>query len=100
MLIRVISVGAIALLASCATQEVACEDARVASEQHQQCISLQRQIVKAKGQPILRTELERRYQTDCVDVRYYRDDQQIAVCGNKQKIDDAIDKQKETQSKN
>ncbi len=47
---------------------------------------MQRQIVNAKGKPLIRTELERRYQTDCVEVRFYRDDHQQAICGNKENI--------------
>ena len=86
----------VVVLAGCATQENACEDITLASEQIQECQSLQRQIANARGKPIIRTELERRYQTDCSDVRYYRDAQQIAICGNKEKMgkiqQQAIDK--------
>lgn len=71
------------VLSACANKEQACEDVILAAEQQQQCVALQRQIAKAKDKPILRTELERRYQADCVDIRYYRDDKDIAVCGNK-----------------
>lgn len=74
------------LLSACATQENACEDVTLASEQIQECQALQRQIVNAKGKPLIRTELERRYQTDCVEVRFYRDDHQQAICGNKENI--------------
>lgn len=76
-------------LSGCATQENACEDITLVSEQVQQCQVLQRQITKAKGKLILRTELERRYQKDCIDVRFYRDEHQIAICGNKDKIEKA-----------
>jgi len=83
-------------ISGCATQENACEDITLASEQIQECQSLQRQIANAKGKPIIRTELERRYQQDCIDVRFYRDAQQVAICGNKEQIDKiqqkAIDK--------
>jgi len=75
------------LLLGCATQENACEDVTLASEQVQECHSLQKQITNAKDRPIIRTELERRYQQDCVDVRFYRDEQQVAICGNKKEID-------------
>lgn len=81
------SVGAILLLSGCATMENPCEDVTVAAEQVQACQSLQKQIASAKGKPILRTELERRFQKDCIDVRYYRDAQQVAICGNKEQID-------------
>lgn len=77
------------ILSGCATQEEACEDVTLASEQIQECQSLHRQIVQAKDRPIIRTELERRYQTDCIDGRYYKDDHQVAICGNKQKIEEA-----------
>ena len=69
----------------CASHEEICEDVTLASEQIQQCQTLHRQIIKAKGQPLIRTELERRYQKDCIDVRYYRDEKQLAICGNKHK---------------
>ena len=73
------------VLASCSSHDDTCEDITLASEQIQQCQVLQRQIVNAKGQPLIRTELERRYQQDCIDVRYYRDEKQLAICGNKHK---------------
>jgi hypothetical protein len=82
-------------LVGCATIENACEDITLASEQIQECQSLQRQITNSKDQPIKRTELERRYQVDCIDIRYYRDDKQKAICGNKHKIDEIIQTAKE-----
>lgn len=75
-------------LGACANQQSACEDVTLASEQVKQCQLLQRQIVNAKQSPIIRTELERRYQKDCVDVRYYRDERQQAICGNKKDLAD------------
>lgn len=80
-----ISVG---VLAACSSSENTCEDITLASEQIQQCQALHRQIINAKGQPLIRTELERRYQNDCIDIRYYRDDQQLAKCGNKHKVEE------------
>lgn len=77
-------------LAACSSSDSACEDVTLASEQVQACQSLHRQIVNAKGQPLVRTELERRYQQDCIDLRYYRDEQQLATCGNKHKKEEAI----------
>ena len=73
------------LLTGCSSHDDTCEDITLASEQIQQCQILQRQIVNAKGQPLVRTELERRYQQDCIDIRYYRDEKQLAICGNKHK---------------
>jgi hypothetical protein len=73
------------LLASCSSSDDACEDITIASEQIQQCQALHRQIINAKGDILIRTELERRYQKDCIDIRYYRDDRQVARCGNKHK---------------
>jgi hypothetical protein len=73
------------LLASCSNSDNVCEDITIASEQIQQCQTLHRQIVNAKGDILIRTELERRYQQDCIDIRYYRDDRQAAICGNKHK---------------
>lgn len=75
----------VTVLAACSSSENTCEDITLASEQIQQCQALHRKIINAKGQPIIRTELERRYQNDCIDIRYYRDDQQAAICGNKHK---------------
>jgi len=80
-------------LVGCSTIENACEDITLASEQIQECQSLQRQIANSKNQPIKRTELERRYQVDCIDIRYYRDDKQVAICGNKHKIEEALNEQ-------
>ena len=83
-----IALPLIIILAGCSSSDDVCEDITLASEQIQECQSLQRQITNAKGQPIVRTELERRYQQDCIDMRYYRDDQQAAICGNKHKLNE------------
>lgn len=74
-------------LGACSSNN-ACEDITLASEQIQQCQALHRQIVNANGQPLIRTELERRYQEDCIDIRYYRDEKQMAICGNKHKTEE------------
>ncbi len=71
------------LLAGCAASKNACEDITLATEEARQCQALQRQIDEAKGKPLIRTELERRYQKDCVDVRFYRDDKQPKICESK-----------------
>ena len=63
-----------------------CEDVTIATEQIQACQSLHRKIVRAKNEPLIRTELERRYQQDCIDIRYYRDEHQTAICGNKESM--------------
>ena len=83
------------VLVGCSATDNACEDITLASEQIQECKLLQRQITNSKNQPLIRTELERRYQVDCIDIRYYRDDKQAAICGNKHKIDEALDAIKE-----
>lgn len=74
-------------IAGCSSNDDACEDITLASEQIQQCQVLHRQIVNAKGKPLIRTELERRYQQDCIDIRYYRDEKQLAICGNKHNVE-------------
>jgi len=76
----------VALVGGCSSSKNICEDVTLASEQVKQCQVLQRQITQAKDRPVYRTELERRYQKDCIDIRFYRDDQQAAICGNKHKI--------------
>ena len=85
------SVVLVSLISACSSTEDVCEDITMASEQVQACQQLQRKIVQAKGHPVVRTELERRYEQDCVDVRYYRDDKAFAICGNKKKINTLID---------
>ena len=70
------------VLSACSSSENACKDITLASEQIQACQSLQRQITQAKDSVLLRTELERRYQQDCVDIRYYRDDKQSDICSD------------------
>lgn len=71
-----------------------CEDITFSSEQQAECTNLHKQIVNAKGNPIKRTELERRYQENCVDIRYYRDDQTNERCGNKESIEKAYSDEK------
>jgi len=68
-------------LSSCAFNDSVCEDITLASEQVQACDVLQKQIRNTKDKPLIRTELERRYQKNCIDIRYYRDDQEAAKCG-------------------
>lgn len=82
------------ILSGCAVHENACEDVTLASEQVQECQALQRKITQAKDRPVIRTELERRYQQDCIEIRFYRDEHQQAVCGNKKSIE-AIKNEKE-----
>ncbi len=74
------------LLVSCSSVDDVCEDVTLASEQIQECQALHKRIINAKGDVIIRTELERRYQQDCIDIRFYRDERQAAICGNKHKI--------------
>jgi len=76
------------ILSACSSQNNACEDITLATEQIQECQSLQRQITHSKDQPLIRTELERRYQQDCIDIRYYREDHQNAICGNKENLEE------------
>lgn len=85
----VIVVSGALLLSACSSNNNSCEDVTLASEQVQQCQSLHKQIIEAKNKPIIRTELERRYQQDCIDIRYYRDDKQAGVCGNKAEVAEA-----------
>ncbi len=74
---------------ACSFNDKQCEDVTLAAEQIQACHLLQKKITQAHNKPIIRTELERRYQKDCVDVRYYRDDHQTAVCGHDGKVKQA-----------
>jgi len=76
------------VLTGCSSNDDACEDITLASEQIQQCQALHRQIINAKGKPLKRTELERRYEQDCIDIRYYRDEKQSAICGNKDRVEE------------
>lgn len=78
---------AVVAIVGCSSNNNVCEDVTLASEQIQQCQALHRQIINAKGQPLIRTELERRYEKDCINIRYYRDEKQPAICGNKQRVD-------------
>ena len=82
-------------LIGCSSVDNNCENITLASEQIQECQALQRQITHAKNQPLIRTELERRFQVDCIDIRFYRDDKQAATCGNKYKMAEAIEAVKE-----
>ncbi|WP_019027156.1 hypothetical protein [Colwellia piezophila] len=80
-------VPVVVLLTSCSSVDSACEDITLATEQIQECQTLHKQIINAKS-IIVRTELDRRYQQDCIEIRYYRDEKQSAICGNKHKIKD------------
>jgi len=88
------------VLTACSSNDNICENITLASEQIQQCQNLHRQIVNAKGKPLIRTELERRYQQDCIDVRHYRDEKQEAICGNKHKVKEIIESMNREASSN
>ncbi|HCH69645.1 MAG TPA: hypothetical protein DE042_03945 [Colwellia sp.] len=88
------------VLAGCSSNYDICEDITLASEQIQQCQALHRQIINTKGKPLIRTELERRYQQDCIDIRYYRDEKQSAICGNKHRVEEIIKSAKQEASSN
>jgi len=92
-----LSLSVVTLLASCSSVENACEDVTLASEQIQECQSLHKQIINAKS-VLIRTELDRRYQQDCIEIRYYRDEKQAAICSNKHKVKEVI-KSAEAESK-
>lgn len=85
-----LSIAAVVGLSACAVQEQACQDINEITEQAQECKLLQRQLNQSKDQPLVLAELERRYQTNCIDVHFYREDRQIAICDNKQEIEGAI----------
>ncbi|MGB1200171.1 hypothetical protein [Cognaticolwellia aestuarii] len=85
----VVIFSGVLVFSACSSNNNSCEDVTLASEQVQQCQSLHKQIISAKNKPVIRTELERRYQQDCIDIRYYRDDKQAAVCGNKAAVAEA-----------
>jgi hypothetical protein len=80
-----LSLSVVTLIASCSSVENSCEDVTLASEQIQECQALHKRIITTKNM-IVRTELDRRYQQDCIEIRYYRDEKQAAICGNKHKI--------------
>lgn len=62
-----------------------CESLSEISKQQQQCSLLKKKITENTNKPLLKSELERRYQADCVDIRYYRDDKKIDTCEDKSK---------------
>ncbi|GLX83115.1 hypothetical protein [Thalassotalea eurytherma] len=72
-----------AVLAGCSATKGGCEDVSEVNKQIQQCKLLHKQMSEAKGQPMRLQELERRYQTDCVESRFYKDDYKTKSCGEK-----------------
>lgn len=83
------ALGAI-VMSGCASQENACRDITEISEKAQQCESLRKEIDASKNSPLKLSELDRRYQLECVDMLYYRSDRQEAVCDNKEQIEAII----------
>lgn len=83
------ALGAI-VMSGCVSQENACRDITEISEKAQQCESLRKQIDQSKDSPLKLTELDRRYQLECIDMLYYRSDKQEAVCENKEQIEAII----------
>ncbi|TKB47046.1 hypothetical protein [Thalassotalea mangrovi] len=102
-----LSIAVTVCLSACSSSNaVNCDDIQVSMEQQNECISLKKQIDNARGQPILRTELERRYEQDCLNLRYYRDDQVVERCQNQEQLEEvrkeaeqeAIDEKKQLSS--
>lgn len=56
-----------------ADEQVQCERISEINQQVKQCEQLQKQINSLKDKPLRRAPLEERYQADCVDLRFYRD---------------------------
>ncbi|WP_448565586.1 hypothetical protein [Thalassotalea ganghwensis] len=77
---KTVAIVAMISASGCSMTEPPCEDILIAKEQLQECQLLQTKISQAKQRPILRTELERRYQESCVDVRFYRDEHDSTLC--------------------
>ena len=85
---RVLRVSGVGFCSACSSNNIDCEDVTLASEQAQQCKTLHKKIANNKSHPLIRSELERRYQQDCIDVRYYRDEHQQGICGNKKSLEE------------
>lgn len=85
MIIKILAICTIFLLNACSIVGDECEDVVAVAEQNQQCLTLQKRIHNNKQQPIALKELERRYEADCVDHRYYRDKQKSTICENNKK---------------
>ena len=68
------------ILAGCSSTSDECESLAEINRQIQQCEALQKQVRAAKGQPVRLQELERRYQKDCIDSRFYKDDHKVNEC--------------------
>jgi hypothetical protein len=70
-------------LSGCAASNQVCEDVTEVAEQMKACEILQHQIAGLSNHPLMKTELERRYQKECTEMRYYRSDKNPVICQNK-----------------
>lgn len=71
------------LLVGCASQNPRCEDIEKVVAQRKACDALMHRIKQTK--PIaVRTTLEEQYETQCVELRFYRDsfDDDMNVCSS------------------
>ena len=84
-----ISACAVLLLSSCSFNEKACEDVNEIAIQALKCQVLQNDINSLRGgsNVLTRTELERRYEQNCLELRFSRDEMQPAICDNKAAIE-------------
>lgn len=92
-----ISACVVLLISGCSFNDDACEDVNEIARQASQCQALQREInsLRGNGNVIARSELERRYEKDCIELRFYRDEKQPAICENKAAIEEEIKTEKE-----
>lgn len=76
------------LLIGCSSSRQSCEDINERTAQIAQCQLLEKQIAEAeKKSTLLKSTLEQRYQTDCLELRYHRDKMQPAICDNKKTME-------------
>ncbi len=68
------------LLAGCANDALLCEDILEVKQQHQRCEQLTR-VMKNDRNPQQALTARKQFETECEDLRYYRDDYDT-ICKN------------------
>lgn len=68
-----VSAFSLILLSACASKEQPCEEILEVKRQHQECEQLRKKMNK-KGFPQQTLTARKRYEAECVNLRYVRDD--------------------------
>lgn len=82
---RTLLITALLSIAGCASKNPPCEEILEVQRQERMCAELKKQM-NNKSHPQVALTARERYQTACVDLRYYRDDYDTICKGDEKPV--------------